>query len=142
MKIIYETQDGGVAVVTPFSDKDLTTLANKVVPQGTSYEIVNDNVIPTNQRFRDAWQKSGTTVVVDITKAKDIALAQLRTAAIRLIEACRLKEELGEVMSYTCAQIQVAYQDYIEQLNSKVNTTDLETCLDQFNTTYDLEGGS
>ena len=31
--------------------------------------------------------------------------------------------------------------NYMEHLNAKVNTADLETCLDQFATTYDLEGG-
>ena len=139
-KIIFtRPEDGGVSIVTPTSGTATEALASKTVPAGVDYEIVNDNVIPTSRRFRDAWQKSGTTVVVDITKAKVIALAQLREAAVRTLEKCRLKDDLGEAKAYTLAQVQAAYQTAMTNLNTKVNAADLESCVDDFINTYELE---
>jgi hypothetical protein len=31
-------------------------IANKDLPTGTKYEIVEDNVIPTDRTFRNAWE--------------------------------------------------------------------------------------
>tara|TARA_Y100000748_G_C15199404_1_gene372835 strand:+ start:14 stop:451 length:438 start_codon:yes stop_codon:yes gene_type:complete len=139
MKIIYETPEGGVAVVTPVSDKPIETIAAKTVPSGTAYTIIDESIIPSNRRFRNAWQKSGSTIVVDVTKAKDIACADLRTSALQIIEKCQEKTELGEAVTYTKQVLQAAYQSALANLKSKQTVAEMETCLDQFTTTYTLE---
>ena len=58
-RIIYETSDGGVAVIVPAPEYLLTNtieqLAAKDVPAGATYEIVEDDVVPSDRTFRGAW---------------------------------------------------------------------------------------
>jgi hypothetical protein len=55
-RIIYPTDDGGVAVIVP-ADCGLTIeeIAAKDVPAGKPFEIVDVSEIPENRDFRDAW---------------------------------------------------------------------------------------
>ncbi len=58
-RTIYETDDGGVAVIVPAPEYLLTNtieqLAAKDVPAGATYEIVEDDVVPSDRTFRGAW---------------------------------------------------------------------------------------
>lgn len=58
-RIIYETDDGGVAVIVPAPEYLLTNtieqLALKDVPAGANYEIVEDGDVPSDRTFRGAW---------------------------------------------------------------------------------------
>ena len=56
-RIIYPTDDGGVAVIIP-ADCGLTIeqIATKDVPAGKPYKIVNVSEIPSDRTFRDAWE--------------------------------------------------------------------------------------
>ena len=55
-RIIYPTDDGGVAVIVP-ADCGLTIeqIAAKDVPAGKPYEIVDVATIPSDRTFRNAW---------------------------------------------------------------------------------------
>jgi hypothetical protein len=57
MRIIYPTDDGGVAVIIP-ADCGLTIdeIAAKDVPEGKPFKIVDDADIPTDRTFRNAWE--------------------------------------------------------------------------------------
>jgi hypothetical protein len=57
-RIIYPTNDGGVAIVIPAPDCGLTIeeIAAKDVPAGKPYKIVDVADIPTDRTFRDAWE--------------------------------------------------------------------------------------
>jgi hypothetical protein len=56
-RIIYPTDDGGVAVIIPADECGLTIeeIAAKDVPAGKPYEIVDVSEIPSDRTFRDAW---------------------------------------------------------------------------------------
>ena len=59
-KIIYQTNDGGVAVIVP-SAKYLEThtieeLAAKDVPAEKAYQIIDESDVPSNRTFRNAWE--------------------------------------------------------------------------------------
>ena len=58
MKIIYKTSEGTVSVIIPTSEwtGGLEELAQKDVPTGLKYKIVEDSVIPTDRSFRSAWE--------------------------------------------------------------------------------------
>ena len=58
MKIIYKREDGGVSVLHPTSEwaGTMEELAQKDVPTGLKYKIVEDSVIPTDRSFRNAWE--------------------------------------------------------------------------------------
>ena len=55
-RIVYPTDDGGVAVIVP-ADCGLTIeeIAAKDVPAGKPYEIVDVSEIPSDRTFRGAW---------------------------------------------------------------------------------------
>jgi len=56
-RIIYPTDNGGVAVIIP-SDCGLTIeqIAAKDVPAGKTYKIVDVSSIPSDRTFRNAWE--------------------------------------------------------------------------------------
>lgn len=56
-RIIYKTDEGGVAIITPASNCGLTLeqIAAKDVPTGKPYKIVDVADIPTDRAERDAW---------------------------------------------------------------------------------------
>ena len=59
-RIIYPTDDGGVAVIVPAPDCGLTIeqIAEKDVATGVAYQIVDVADIPSDRTFRDAWEYS------------------------------------------------------------------------------------
>lgn len=81
-RIIYQTDEGGVAVVIPAAECGMTIeeIAAKDVPAGKSYEIVDLSAIPTDRTFRNAWEKSGSAVTHNMTKAKAVAHERRRAA--------------------------------------------------------------
>jgi len=77
-KIIYTNSEGGVSVVHPTGEVPISELPAKLGL--TDYEIVADDVIPTDRTFRNAWVKSGATVAEDLPKCKEIAHERRREA--------------------------------------------------------------
>ena len=57
-RIIYPTDNGGVAIIVPAPDCGLTIeqIAAKDVPAGKPYKIVDVADIPTDRTFRNAWE--------------------------------------------------------------------------------------
>jgi len=58
MKIIYKTPENTVTILTPSSNWSGTMeeLAQKDVPTGLKYKIVEDSDLPSDNLFRDAWE--------------------------------------------------------------------------------------
>ena len=54
-RIIYSTNEGGVAVVIPTGELSVEATAKKDVPTGLPYKIVDVSEIPESREFRDAW---------------------------------------------------------------------------------------
>lgn len=59
-RIIYPTDEGGVAVIVPAPDCGLTIeeIAAKDVPAGKPFKIVDVADIPSDRTFRAAWEYS------------------------------------------------------------------------------------
>jgi len=56
-RIIYPTDDGGVAIIIPsVCGLTIEQIAAKDVPTGKPYKIVNVSDIPTDRTFRNAWE--------------------------------------------------------------------------------------
>ena len=59
MKIIYKNELGGVCIIHPtkeaLSIMTIEEIALKDVPAGVAFTIVEDDVIPSDRTFRDAW---------------------------------------------------------------------------------------
>ena len=58
-RIIYQTDDGGVAVIIPTQEAvalmGIDAIAQKDVPTGKPYKIVDASEIPTDRSQRNAW---------------------------------------------------------------------------------------
>jgi len=58
-RIIYQTDDGGVAVIIPAPEcllsHTIEEIAAKDVPFGKPYKIVDVSTIPEDRTFRNAW---------------------------------------------------------------------------------------
>lgn len=59
-RIIYPTDEGGVAVVIPTPEAlqtmTIEQIADKDVPAGKPFKIVNTSDIPEDRTFRNAWE--------------------------------------------------------------------------------------
>jgi len=57
-RIIYPTDDGGVAVIIPAPECGLTIdeIAAKDVPDGTPFKIIDAADVPSDRTFRSAWE--------------------------------------------------------------------------------------
>ena len=73
-RIIYTNDDGGVSVIVPTGTIEACI---KDVPAGVPYRIVNDDELPSDRTFRNAWKGDLT---VDLPKAKDITHDKRRAA--------------------------------------------------------------
>jgi hypothetical protein len=56
-RIIYQTPEGGVAIIIPADDCGLTVeeIAAKDVPEGLPYKIIDAADIPADRSNRDLW---------------------------------------------------------------------------------------
>ena len=58
-RIIFKTEEGGVAIVIPAPEclqkYSIKEIADKDVPAGRPYKIVDVSEIPTDRTFRNAW---------------------------------------------------------------------------------------
>ena len=79
-KIVYEQENGVIAVVHPTGEVSIDVLASSVVPSDTPYEIVDESIIPSDRTFRGAWKATNvgitsitTEVYEDLVASKEIA---------------------------------------------------------------------
>ena len=57
-RILYPTDDGGVAVIVPAPGCGLTIqqIAAKDVPAGVAFKIIDADDVPADRTFRKAWE--------------------------------------------------------------------------------------
>jgi len=69
-RIIYQNESGGVSVIIPTGELSIEEVAAKDVPEGVAYEIVEDDAIPADRFFRNAWVMGDCCVEHDLDKCK------------------------------------------------------------------------
>jgi hypothetical protein len=61
-RIIYPTDEGGVAIIVPAPEwlaeegNTIEKLAEKDVPAGKPFKIINTEDVPSDRTFRAAWE--------------------------------------------------------------------------------------
>lgn len=55
-RIVFKTDNGGVAIVIPTGDLPIEQVALKDVPAGAPFKIVSVEDIPQDRTFRGAWE--------------------------------------------------------------------------------------
>ena len=65
-RIIYPTDDGGVAILIPtpecLAEHTIEEIADKDVPAGKAYKIVDVADVPSDRTFRSAWEVDEATL--------------------------------------------------------------------------------
>jgi len=79
--IIFENDKGGVAICVPTGELPIDVVKAKDTPAGSI--IVESSTLPqgADAQFFDAWVMNGSTVTVDMTKAKTVANNNLNSMA-------------------------------------------------------------
>mgnify|MGYP003126563733 CR=1 FL=1 len=140
-KIIYTQENGVVAVVHPTDQslKEMTIeeIAQRVVPVGVTYSIVDDSVIPTDRSFRNSWvgvgigSTGGTTITEDMTKAKELHKAKIRESRVDKfaeldVEYQRATETSADTSAIVAKKQALRDAPAASGIATAVNTTDLK----------------
>ena len=132
-KIIFlDPEEGTLAVVHPTGEVPIEQLAGIVVPEGVSYQIVDDDTIPSDRTFRDAWVNNGSTVSEDLEKSKQIG-HQYRRA--------KRAEEFAPHDDVIAKQIPGADTDAAEAARADIRTkyATMQTEIDAATTTAEIK---
>jgi hypothetical protein len=130
-RIIYQTQDGGVAILIPSGELPIEQVARKDVPAGVQFKIVDTTEVPDDRTFRSAWE-------ADMTSPSGVGIGQQAwfieqyEAEIASINAeqmpARLPDNQQTVEEYDAvvAQWEAGKAARIAQLNTQIATQQAE----------------
>lgn len=77
--IVYTNNNGGVSVCVPTGEMSVEEVQAKDIPAGITSYVVDISTLPTqDQDFFNAWELSGTNLIVNINKAKELTKNRLR----------------------------------------------------------------
>lgn len=86
--IIFENDNGGVAVCIPTGELSIEAVLEKDVPKGKGGRIVDQASLPNQDNdFFDAWEMDAKTVSVNLDKAKELTKNRLRAERAPLLAA-------------------------------------------------------
>lgn len=84
-KIVYTDPETNQVVIVHPSPEWLAVKGNTLckcaklsIPRGCSYRVVEEDKIPQDRTFRDAWHDTGDVISHDMEKAKQIHLNRLK----------------------------------------------------------------
>lgn len=85
--IIFKNDNGGVSTCIPTGELSIEAVLEKDVPKGKGARIVDQNSLPRDNDFYDAWEMDDSSVTVNFAKAKEITKNRLRAERKPLLEA-------------------------------------------------------
>ena len=84
--IIFQNEQGGVSVCIPTGELSIEQVLTKDCP-ASAIIVDNDSLPNEHNDFFNAWEFNGTTVTVNLIKAKAITKARLRVERTPLLQA-------------------------------------------------------
>ena len=107
--IIFTNEQGGVSVCIPTGELPIEQVLTKDCPTGAI--IVDNDTLPNEHNdFFNAWELNGSTVTVNLTKAKDIAKNNLRTERAPVLAALDIQFMRAVESGNTSQQAAIAEQ--------------------------------
>jgi len=93
--IIFKNDNGGISVTVPTGELSIDAVKAKDTPAGSI--IVDSSTLPqgADAQFFDAWELSGSTVTVNLEKAKAFKLAQYNAQATQEAQKRQLNTLTG-----------------------------------------------
>lgn len=119
-RIIYKTNDGGIAVITPMVDCGLTVeqIALKDVPAGKPFKIVDAADIPIDRSQRDAWTVDDADLTDGVGVGARAFFIQQLTAELAQTKAMTPPEISDDELD----QWQQGQQQHIDRLTAQVHS--------------------
>lgn len=132
--IIYQTDNGGVALVIPAVDCGLSIeeIARKDVPINTRYAIIDAADVPADHTFFDAWEVEHADLNDGIGIGQQQWFIEQYTAEIAAINAEQMPARLSDAQQTqeeydaVVAQWEASKAARIEQLNKQIATQQAE----------------
>jgi hypothetical protein len=131
-RIIYQTEQGGVAIIIPSGELPLEEVARKDVPAGVRYAIVDTDTIPNDRTFRSAWEVEHGNLNDGHGIGQQAWFIEQYTSEIATINAeqmpARLPDNQQTVEEYDAvvAQWEASKAARITQLNTQIATQQAE----------------
>jgi len=143
-RIIYQNKSGGVSVIIPTGELPIEEVAAKDVPAGVAYEIVEDDAIPSDRTFRDAWVMGDCCVEHDLDKCK--AIGHERRRALRAEEFKPFDDIIAKQIPGTDAtaaetarsDIRLKYALIQDTIDMAKDPADIKAALDAATTTEEV----
>lgn len=86
--IIFQNENGGVAICTPTGEIPIEAVMEKDVPKNSGARIVNSENLPSQDfDFFDAWEMNETSITINLAKAKELTKERLRYERLPLLQA-------------------------------------------------------
>ena len=97
--IIHQSPSGlgNVSVCMPTGELPIEQVLEQVKQSYTDAVIVEDSILPqgSNAQFFDAWELSGSTITVNLEKAKSVRLKKFNLAATNIAQLRQLNTSIG-----------------------------------------------
>jgi hypothetical protein len=85
--IIFRNDNNGVSTCIPTGELPIEAVLEKDVPKGKGARIVDQNSLPRDNDFYDAWEMDDSSVTVNFAKAQEITKNRLRAERTPLLAA-------------------------------------------------------
>lgn len=132
-RIIYQNNEGGVAVIIPSGELPIEEVARKDVPAGARFAIINTDDVPSDRTFRSAWEVEHSDLndgigigqqawFIEQFEAEIAAInAEVAPTAPDALVAAR-KEDAGFPEDFTPEETDAAYAElvaHVAELNAQ-----------------------
>jgi hypothetical protein len=135
-RIIYQNESGGVSVIHPTGELSIEEVAAKDVPEGVAYEIVEDDAIPSDRYFRNAWVMGDCCIEHDLDKCKALGhdiRRQQRAEEFKPYDEVIMKQIPGAdatAAEEARQQIRDKYAQVQEQIDAAATPDDIKAALE------------
>jgi len=140
MKVLFQQDNGIVGILIPNPALSIEYVVEKDLPDGTIYEIVDDNALPlTYIRFRDAWEWNGpgNAITVSLAKSKALATAGITHIAGQAAAYAQKLELIFEPVKHSTTDIREAYQACKTTISNCTSVDEILDCYNNFQNLYE-----
>lgn len=129
-KIIYKTETG-ICIIHPTGEIPIEAVFEKDVPEKykSTAQIVDDSVIPSDRRLRNAWDFKDGKITEDLEKSKEITKDRLR----------REREPLLQDLDIQYMRASEEKKDTTSIVNEKQRLRDITKLVDNVTNTNELK---
>lgn len=122
MKIVYTQDNGFLAVINLSDDTDVDEAVKSYLAQNIEYSLINDDELPNDLTYRDAWILTSGKVTLDEEKIKVIDQAELKPLTRRQFKLTLYENNLIEKIEAAIESIQEPYMKDIIKIEYNEST--------------------